>query len=430
MFRWLAGMLAVAVLAPLALPAHAVAQVSAAASGSISYTWQGDPARGCAAVGVCGVQGALMLSTQGVSGSGGGPGGIIDIPIGTSGATVRVAGGPGAGDCVDVPSANPPGADLLITHRAGRLVGQVRGGLSSGRCAGPPQQDLARIVLPVRRFGAKHRSFDLHARESFVAGPFTGTVVSTLVLTPAGTSQSGSPIGGGPPPPVRVHKAMLEQVTLRYSFGSVPGTSLDATFAGESDPFCAAVASCGATGTLALGFPALSRTLVVQASRLVRGPVSTRQALADLRRGRLHIDGGGLTPFSPGLATRVAETFTGPDGARCQDASSTRQSQLVLVPGPTRSAGGVSLELYGSFDSAELRTYCPGPTDEDVFGNGPELAGTSIGFAQLLARHSVVSLSRPGSFAGVGYVGTRSGALQFSLALERVRARTVEVRRP
>ncbi|MBV9000431.1 MAG: hypothetical protein JO304_15325, partial [Solirubrobacterales bacterium] len=245
MFSWLARMLAVAALAPLVLPAHAMAQVSAAASGSITYTWRGDPARGCAAVGVCGVQGALILSTQGVSGSSGGPPGTIDVPIGTSGATVRVAGGPGGGDCIDVPAANPPGGDLLITHRAGRLVGRIRAGVSSGRCAGPRQQDLARIVLPVRRFGAKGRSFDLHASESFVAGPFTGAVTSTLVLRPAGTSSSGSSfaVGGGVPAPVRGHTALREQVSLRYALASVPGTSLDATFAGEPDPFCAAVAS-------------------------------------------------------------------------------------------------------------------------------------------------------------------------------------------
>lgn len=427
MFRWLARMLAVAGLAPLVLPAYAVANEPLAASGSIAYTWQGDPARGCAAVGVCGVQGALMLQSQGISSSGGPPG-SINVAINASGSTVRVAGGPGGGECVDVPASAAAG-NLLITRRGGRLIGRIQGALSSGRCAGPRQQDLARILLPVRPFGARHRSFDLHASKSFVAGPFTGTVVSTLVVRPAGGSQSGNFFGGGPPTPVREHKVLLEQVTLRYGLGSVPGAALDATFTGEADPFCAAVASCGATGTLALAFPGLRRTLVIQASRVVRSRVGARQALGDLRRGRLHVGGGGFAPSITGVAARVTETFTGSDGSRCQDASSSRQVQSFFLP-ESRSGGGVSLALYDPLDSGVLRTHCPGPTDADVFGNGPELARTSIGVAQLLARHRVISLSRPGSFAGVGYVGARSGALRFSLSLERVRAGTVEVRRP
>jgi hypothetical protein len=61
-----------------------------------------------------------------------------------------------------------------------------------------------------------------------------------------------------------------------------------------------------------------------------------------------------------------------------------------------------------------------------VFGIFPGLARTSIGLAQLLKRHSVISLTEPGSFAGAGYVGSRSGALAFSLTLESVRAGTIE----
>ena len=126
----------------------------------------------------------------------------------------------------------------------------------------------------------------------------------------------------------------------------------------------------------------------------------------------------------------MAETFVGSDGSRCQDESSSRQSPLLVFPGSTRSGGGVSLVLYYPIHAGVLRTHCPGPSDTDVLGSGPELALTSIRVAQLLDPHSVVSLSRPGSFAGAGYVGTRSGALGFSLTLERVRAGTFEAMRP
>jgi hypothetical protein len=91
-----------------------------------------------------------------------------------------------------------------------------------------------------------------------------------------------------------------------------------------------------------------------------------------------------------------------------------------------RARTGLTGTLDESFGSSLVRTFCPGPLDTDVFGsNDPTVASASIGLAQLLRRHSVVSLSHPGSFNGFGYVGTRSGAIRFSMTLERVRARLV-----
>jgi hypothetical protein len=53
------------------------------------------------------------------------------------------------------------------------------------------------------------------------------------------------------------------------------------------------------------------------------------------------------------------------------------------------------------------------------------VASGSVGLAQLLRRHSVLSLSHPGSFNGPGYVGTRSGEIRFAMTLEQARARSV-----
>src|SRR5262249_34086376 len=149
MFRWLAGTLAVAALAPLALPAHAVAE-EFSSSGSITYTWQGDPARGCAAEGVCGIKGALILEPEGTVGvTGIGPTqGPIQVPLEPSTATVRVSDGPGAGECVDTPSAVYEGGSLLIgPGDGGGLVGHIESSLSSGRCAGPLARDLAAVAI-------------------------------------------------------------------------------------------------------------------------------------------------------------------------------------------------------------------------------------------------------------------------------------------
>ena len=84
-----------------------------------------------------------------------------------------------------------------------------------------------------------------------------------------------------------------------------------------------------------------------------------------------------------------------------------------------------------------LRTHCPGPTDTDVIGNVlgeldviGGLATGAVSPADLLRRQTVVSLTNPGGFSGVGYVGSRGGALGLSLALEQIHAGTISVVRP
>ena len=157
---------------PVALAAPlAPKNESLVASGSITYTWQGDPALGCAAVGVCGVKGAVIVQPQGQT-SLSSFGGMVDISLASSGLTVRVLNG--GGECVDVLGA-PFGPNNLFVRRDAdrRLVGHVEPPLSSGRCAGPVARELAGLPLPVRRTGGKLPSFDLRTSEAFVAGPFS-----------------------------------------------------------------------------------------------------------------------------------------------------------------------------------------------------------------------------------------------------------------
>jgi hypothetical protein len=354
------------------------------------------------------------------------------VPLTPSGATVRVSDGAGAGECVDVPSALGGGELLLARGPGGALVGHIESLLSSGRCAGPLPHDLAALALRGRRSSGKHPSFDLSGSQSFAAGPFTGRLVSTLVVTTgAGNGGSGSfTTTSGPATvarPVPTHRELREQVTLRYRIASLPGT-LDASFQGEPDPFCTALDSCGATGSLALSLPGFRQTLVVQASRTVPSQLDSGQVLADFKRGLLQPQGGGAS--RAGTTAKVAETFSGSGALPCQDTAQNRQARLSLFVGPAAAGGRASVSLQYEPDSELIRTYCPGPTDTDVFGTFPPVARTSIDAAQLLARHSVISLASHGTFAGFGYVGSRSGALRFSLTLEGVRAGTVEVMRP
>lgn len=419
-------MLAAAALVMLAVPASSLADESLVASGSITYTWQGDPARGCAATGLCAVRGELIVAPQGDTNANVFRG-TIDVSLFSPNVTVRVAG-PG-GTCVDVP-AGFPGADLRVTHRHGRLVGRIEPALASSRCAGPTAQDLARLTVPVRRFGSRRPSYDVRGRRSFVAGPFTGTLVSTLVLRPSEGGGSGSSSSGSfssPPAPGPRHTILFERVALRYRMRSLP-SALTATFSGESDPFCAALASCGATGTLDLSLPRFTRTFTVTTRREVARRVSSRRAIADLRDGALPVGVGPPIFLSAGPALRVNETFRAGDGSSCQAASSSRQAQLFVNPGDF--AGGprdvVQFVLSDPDQAGLMRTYCPGPDDRDLFGPSTIVARSDLGREQLLRRSSVFALSRSGGFAGPGYVGTLGGDLQFSLTLEHVRAGTVQ----
>ena len=430
-------LLAVGLLAP----APAAADESVTASGSLTYTWHGDPSRGCAAVNLCGVEGALSVdalrSSSASSSSGNTP-----IASDFSAGTVRVLGAPGAapGACVDVPSG-PIDDALFIRHGPrGSLIGEMRPPLASGRCAGPTEQDLGQIKLPVVKTGTKRRtSFDLRSTQAFAAGPFSGSVVSTLVLTATGNGGLGGSSSGsffGPPPslpsPPARHKVLLERVALRYRLVSLPG-SLDVAFLGGSGAFCLTLGSCGASGTLALTLPGFDRSLTITASRVVRRRVGAHQALADLRHGRLDFEVDVPPPSSAPLTTQVTETFQARDGSRCADTAIARGALLFFGTAP--GGRGVSITLSDPDDVGLARTHCPGPSDSDAFGNivGNPFGGIATGMvapAALTSRQTVVSLAKPGSSTGVGYVATRSGALPLSLSLVRVlHAGTVRVTR-
>jgi hypothetical protein len=129
-------MLAVAAVAALACRARSRTRRCPRA-GSITYTWQGDPARGCVAAGLCGVRGALVLSATGITTALSFGRGTIDIPFFGSSGIVRVAG-PG-GDCVDV-AGGMFGGDLFVTPIRGKLTTRMEPAPSSGRCAGPLEQ--------------------------------------------------------------------------------------------------------------------------------------------------------------------------------------------------------------------------------------------------------------------------------------------------
>lgn len=423
MSKRLALFLATAALAAFPLAAPAAADEGLQASGSITYTWQAQPSLGCAADGLCGVQGAMVVEAQGPTAANSLGRGSVDLGFLGAQATVRVAGPDG--DCVDSPGGAFAG-DLIATKVHGRLLGHLEPAPSSGRCAGPRQQDLAGLALPVRRVGGKRPAYDLRTIRSFVAGPFAGRLVSTLVLRPTAGGGSTSSSSSGSFPAPAIHNVLIEQVTLRYRVATLPGT-LETSFSGEPDPFCAALASCGANGTVGLSLGPFQRTMSVTAVRVVRRRVGEHEALADLRRGRLVVGYGLVGP--PSVLTSTSETIQQGDGSRCQAVTTSRNAQLFVGPANPVERPGPALHvtLDDQNQAGLLRTFCPGPLDTDVFGQQQiVVAEGSLGSAQLLERHSVLSLTSQGSFAGPGYVGTRGGDLPLALTLEHVKAGTVE----
>ena len=213
-----------------------------------------------------------------------------------------------------------------------RSTGAFRPGLTSDiqrevcRPARPGPSRPAPGGQEVRRPAAL--VLNLRGSQSLVAGPFSGTLVSTVVMRPSssGESQTSGSSGSSLGPPPR-RKLLVEQVTLCYRVSCLPG-ALETSFSGEPDPFCAAIDSCAARGTLGLSLLQPQNQLILIASRTVQTRVGARRAIADLRRGRLRF--GAITGV--GVGTVVTETFSGGDGLRCQDSATGGRALVQFIP--------------------------------------------------------------------------------------------------
>jgi hypothetical protein len=405
------------------LPAAASArprqlEYSATAVGSALVTWSGDPARGCAAAGLCGVSGSLTLRVGNASEGGSGP---VQIDINDDNAVARVselaADGSAAGACADPVQVDVP---MELARRGGRLVAvpisQLSFGLpASGRCAGPVGRDFEGLSLPARRIRG---GYDLSGADTFGAGPFTVTVDSHLrALVSTGVAPQ-PPFA--PPPPVRrlrTHRGYLEIASVTYRISSVTGAP-EVTFAGIADPFCEGVGTCGDSGTLALTLQPAAARLTFTGTRLVAHPVGAARALADLRRGRLSVYDDS---YALSLAGRLAESFQ-PGAAGAPACRDTVPVALGLGSVVAHGLDRFTLDpVTPAFPSGvdPLRSHCPGPLSGDAVTAGG-LAGGSVALAALGDPGLSLPLAAGGSFAGGGYTGSRSGTT--TLSLERVAA--------
>ena len=436
------GALAVtaALLAP-ASPAGAHTselQGDMSATGAVTVTWHGDPARGCAAAGLCGYSGSVGIQTA--------YGGYDFLLAGgrrlrdgygyletASSPIVRVkrVEGTNEGACVDA----PPGFTLdLTTARAGAnrtRLGLDAEGLSSGRCAGPGIRRvvalLPRRALSLSRLKRASQAVDMSGEVPFKSGRFSGVVRSTLRLRLSRPGGGGTDVIYPHRRPPRDHRKRVRVVHLHavYRVQRFAG-ALTASCGGLADPACTDFDACGLTGSSSWSLDSGRGSYVFDVyARARRSDRGLRGALRAIGRGRAFAEGDG----DPGRAFgHTVVELARPDGAPCHDTARVSPPGVYAY---TLRAGRVHLELGGDANVVAggelLRTGCPGPRDEDILP--PDVVATGSMPAALLARRSVtVRLRDRRAFEGHGYSGTENAGFTVKLRRASARAQYLRVR--
>lgn len=430
-----AGLLALAVaVGAAAVPGAGVAQaaprlarsVTVTPVGTLTYTWAGDPARGCAAIGVCGVEGTLTVRV-GNSAMGGGPG-MPPIELSDQSAVARVVE-TGSDGAVQRACADPEQVDFtlrLTSSRGRRAVSAPLASVappSAGRCAGPLGSELEQLALPARSLGS--RGYDLSGSQSFAAGPFAVRVTSRLRILLSRSAIPFPPTRVTPPRPPKSHFVLVETAAVRYRIAAVSGT-LGAAFTGAPEPFCQALGTCSVQGSLSLTPQPPPFVLAFSGVRTVRRRVGRARALADLRVGRLQVSDNS---FGRSFPATLAGALQSPGTTPCQDSVPTTvplTSQIAHGQDRLRLAQGFAFAFPGF--GGPLRTHCPGPLGSDLVGTG-SLASGDLAITRLGDRRLTVTLAAGGAFAGGGYQGTRSGRLVLSLVRVGASGGTRRVRR-
>jgi len=397
-------------------------------SGSVVAVWRGDPARGCAASGVCdvsgsatyrpGFQGSLEVRSDGFAFGGAD---ASQPPV----VRVREGDSGGATACADVLESGftPLGVDYL----GDRLqVSLEQLDLSAGRCAGPRTLDLARAFprgsIAMRELRRGPGVLDLSARAKFAAGPFSGVLISTVRVA---LGRARAVRSGGFPRVLRAPGGAAKRywvLDLSYRVSEVSG-ALVTNFRGLPDPACRALGACDARGTSTYRLGGISgRIDLLAGARLRDGRrrPTVGHALGVVKRGSLPVYGD--TRLRHGRAS-VSENVASPEGT-CSDTLFAEQPDIDV-----RSDARAVVLLLRSFELGSpgdaLRTRCPGPSQGDVLGRA-SLAHGSVPLAALGGhRLDVVAAGSTRSFSRGGYTGSRSGQLVLHLELAHARVYVV-----
>lgn len=405
---------------------------SLAPKGVVTIAWHGDPARGCAAAGLCGYSGSVtMLANDGYYDFTLAGRRLLDsyafIESYDRQPIVRVkrteAGAEG-GACVDTLSGT---AIDLNTARAGRnrlRLSLDEEGISPGRCAGP---ELAGLLtkLPHRTralsriVAGRARVADFSGDVAFSQGRFAGTIHSTLRVGfrkgDAGTFESRPPRAPGGRRLIRV-----ADVHAVYRVASLTG-GISTSFGGLTDPPCADLDACGLSGSSSWAVSSAHGSFAFEAvARARRGDRGLRGALAAVRRGPASVYGE--ADLSRNLGTTTADLRRADGGAGCHDTASASSPGVAAYNEP---ATRLTFEFAGedAFPSRTdlVRTGCPGPREDDVLGLGAPAAG-SVSMKVFGRKTMKARMRGSGRYERKAYAGTQSTDLTLGLRLVSIHA--------
>lgn len=389
--------------------------------GTLTVSFHGDPGTGCAAQGLCGYSGTVVLRP--------GPGGVVGVVAYRADghlsyqAALSLPGGPegpitaahvrrlGGGLCGD---AQQPQLDLEATIQRGNVdlpLFQAGGMLLSTRCAGPLDGDLTglapRLELRLRALLAGHRTIDLSGTRSFAAGGFAGTISSSLSLTlgrPLRQRGARFPKGSKS----TLTREVDETLTITHQEGE---SKLELS----GDPnTCQFLDSCAITGSVSAAFGPQDAV----GSLTVLGPASRpyRDFLAALGLTR----GGnpqGLEVFGDIAWTRggaVSSNLSQP--TPCTSQAPLGPGAIILQPRGS--------QLVATYTAASpVRTRCPGPAISD----GQTLASGSISLRQVGQRNFTLRVSGGGDLTDDGYAIKQHTSLTLTLLRGRLHQRTLRL---
>ncbi len=405
------------------------------ATGSVSVTWHGDRARGCAAAGLCGYRGSASAAPvdgqiyliAGRHGRVSGFGSISEESASLTRVERRETSGEGD-TCVDGLPAN----ELDVILRRGRrgAASLSLGGVSvaAGRCAGPDLSGLklprGRISLATLRRGAA--TVDMSGRVPFHSGRFSGRLVSTVRLHVGRMRDAGTIVEREPRRRTPRRLARVVNLHAVYRVTGLAGR-FGASFRALAAPACSGVDACGVSGAAEWAIPSSGGTVLIEAGAIARSSDHGWSGLVPAIRRR----------GSRGFVYSYAELRHGAGvtharversgGASCHDSHSVLPPYLE-----TRSTRRGVRFVLGSgriFPQGPdlLRAGCPGPTQATVIRRRAVAVGR-LPLAAITARRIEFPLSGGGSFDDGAYRGAWQS--RFSLRLERVKARlTYRLRR-
>jgi hypothetical protein len=390
----------------------AATSVPVSISGQVAVTFHGDSGSGCAASGLCGYSGTIIVRPQ--------TGDLtietlrsghriqrliaFDIfPVAEGDTTmarvVRSAPGQQGGQCADAEAATSTSQSAIRGGAITITLLSAGGSLLSTRCAGPLDADLAavspRATIPLRFASRGGITVDMSRSGTFAAHGFAGTVNSTLVLR-FGRASNAMTGASQFPPGIKTERVRIVTELLRLIAAH---GRLGVAVRGASDPMvCRLLDSCGLTGTFSLSGAVHGLTAQVVAT----GPASRPYGdfLAAL----------GLTAAGRAAGITVALFGTWAQGRVVEDvgqAGACRNSapgnEIFLELGGSRPAGS----LRGSASGPAWRTRCPGP---DVSEQSPAF-DAALPQSALARPVFTIGLRPAAALEDDGYVMTPTGHL-------------------